>query len=518
MKLSLNSLNWSVKHLYKESDTDLFPKPIEIDIMYKTRGSFLNALQNVDIGNYKWNASRRFIIPKDELSYRVATQLHPIDNMIFSAIIYEYGKLIEEKRLPISEKRIFSYRFSPDQDGTLYTRGSAWIDFWKKCLEECNKCEYIIYTDISDFYNQIYHHNIENQLTQSGFPNEVNKALMRLFESITQKTSRGIPIGPHSSHLIAEMSLIPIDESLMQRGLNYCRYVDDFIIFCSSKENAQIAVSQIAEVLDRQQRLILNKQKTKIYTSKEFIDYCDKKLNDNPLSDSERELVEVIKKYSNGDPYCHINIRDIDDNDLKAFSQDLIEKILDEYVKSESVDYTRIRWIYRRLSQIGIPTAVEFSIKNLLKLMPAISDVYQYLFSASENYEGNWSDIGTQIFGLLNNDLVKSNEFLQIALLSAFTNNQELNNISCLLNLYRSSSSSVRRKIILAAYRCNASAWLKELKEDFPSFDDWTKRAFIIASSKLPEEERRFFLNNIQNGLNSNDILEPILISWAKEQ
>ena len=95
MKLQEDSLRWSLNHLVKYSDTDLFPKPVEFDVLAEIEDEVISRLKEIDLGNYQHNPARRFIVPKDEISYRIATQLHPLDNIILTAIIYKYGQLIE---------------------------------------------------------------------------------------------------------------------------------------------------------------------------------------------------------------------------------------------------------------------------------------------------------------------------------------------------------------------------------------------------------------------------------------
>lgn len=72
-----------------------------------------------------WQPYRRFIIPKDEYSYRTAIQLGPIDNLIMVAITYQFGKEIEDKRVPISENKVFNYRFNLKSNGELYDKKEA---------------------------------------------------------------------------------------------------------------------------------------------------------------------------------------------------------------------------------------------------------------------------------------------------------------------------------------------------------------------------------------------------------
>lgn len=512
MKLAEQSIRWSLNHLNKYGDTDLFPKPLEFDCLHQIENDAVNRLKDIDLGNYQYGASRRFIVPKDELSYRTATQLDSLDNIILTSIIYEYGGNIEQRRIPIPEGKVFGYRFAPQGDWSLYNPNISWLQFWNKCKEKASNYNYVVYIDIADFYNQIYHHNIENQLIESGFPNQVKKWILNLLESMTAKVSRGIPIGPHSTHILGEMSLIPVDNSLSMKGLDYCRYVDDIVIFCNDYEQARVIVYQLADILDKQQRLIVQKQKTRIYESNDFEAHCENMLQDRPINDFEEEVLTVLRAHTSRNPYARINLQALSLSENQVFEQSRIEKILSDYLQQQDPNFTRLRWFLRRLSQVGVPSAVDFCISHANELLPAISDICHYLVSVNNNYQGNWKDLGVQIFSLLNSDLIKSNEYFQMTLLSLFGRNQELNNTSSLISLYNVSPPSLRREILLAAYSLNMGDWLRELKESYQGLDSWSKRAFIIATKTLPIEERKFFLEYIKDG----NILNDLLIKWAK--
>lgn len=71
MKLSGTSLEWALTHLQRENDTDLFPEPIEIEIVNQQKEGIVRLLKVVDLGAYSWHPSRRFMVPKGELSYRM---------------------------------------------------------------------------------------------------------------------------------------------------------------------------------------------------------------------------------------------------------------------------------------------------------------------------------------------------------------------------------------------------------------------------------------------------------------
>ena len=50
MKLSEASLEWALTHLQRENDTDLFPEPIEIEIVNQQRAEIVKLLKDVDLG------------------------------------------------------------------------------------------------------------------------------------------------------------------------------------------------------------------------------------------------------------------------------------------------------------------------------------------------------------------------------------------------------------------------------------------------------------------------------------
>lgn len=519
MKLSSDSIKWAIDHLEKENDTDFFPKPIEISIIKECKDDCIRELSNIDIGNYKWRPSRRFLIPKDELSYRVITQLDPLDSVYLSAIIKEFGQNIETKRVPINQKIVFGNRFKPAKNGFLYKSDGQWGKFWATAKSKAKKSKFIVRFDIADFYNQIYHHTIENQLLECGIPNEVKYSICDLFNIVTLKVSRGIPVGPHSTHLIAEAALIPIDNSLKYHGINYCRYMDDFIAFGKSEQDCKIILNKVAGILDKQERLILQRFKTEIYSKDDFLLECDNQLSFEPLNDIEEKILEIVKNHTDGPYLKRIKWEDLDPEDQDFFSKIFYDDLIDGYLnKDGQPNFSKLRWIYRRLRQLSVPQAIDYTLENLDKLTPIINDICEYFVSAAPNYTGGLKSTGKKIHKLLDNKIIKSSEFFQIALINVFSQTKELNHFSLFTKTFNSSSENVKRKILLFAFSIRATDWLREIKEHYSDFNDWNKRAFLIASSCLPKDERKFFYDSAKKSLTKEDILENIIIKWGKSK
>ena len=247
--LNIGSLEWAIETISRHSDGDLFPKIPEFRAALDEKCVLAQALAKPTLDTLDPGPSRRFLVPKDEISYRLATQLDPQDSIILTALLHQFGQGIEDRRL--SRDIVFSYRFGPTDEHGLYTSQSAWNDFWGRANIFSLASSTVLYCDISDFYNQIYHHTVENQLIASSFPNQAVKWIIRILESTTAGVSRGVPIGPHAVHLIAEATLIPFDNALIAEGVKFLRFADDILIFCDSQREAQSALGRVASILDK---------------------------------------------------------------------------------------------------------------------------------------------------------------------------------------------------------------------------------------------------------------------------
>jgi len=510
MTLLATSLEWAVDFVHAHSDGDLFPKVLEIDAVLAEKKHFVDQIAGTDLSAFSPGSCRRFIVPKDEVSYRQATQLDPQDSIILSALIFQFGQKIEDLRLPTN--KVFSYRFNPTLGDGLYSNKTAWNNFWTTAQRHAAKHSHVLYCDIADFYNQIYHHTVENQLISAGLPNQAVKWIVSLLESTTAGVSRGVPVGPHPIHLIAEATLIPIDNSLVSAGVRFIRYADDIIVFCKSAQESKTALSLIATVLDKQQRLTLQRHKTKFYDPSEFQLICAEMIEDRPINSDEKSLLALIKKYSGGNPYKTISYSQVSQADWAAISPESIRKVIEEYIAAKPVDYIRLRWFYRRLAQIGHPGAIEVSLEHLDFLGPCFANICFYLASVQSVPPKDWKRVGTKLLQLLRSPEVKSSEYFRLLVLSLFTRNEHINHFAKLHKLFSSSDAFIKREVILAARMNGALDWVRELKEVYPSMDPWQQRAMLFTVAGLAKDERKYFISR-QNIVRP---FEKSLAKWAK--
>ena len=138
-------------------------------------------------------------------------------------------------------------------------------------LQARSTSKFILKADISKFYPSVYTHSIPWAIHGKDFA-KVNRGNQHIGNSLDRWIRRGqddqtigIPIGPDTSFLIAEIILNATDEELEKqlgksRGF---RFVDEFEFGFRSRSEAESALSTLRAVL-REYELELNSDKTEI--------------------------------------------------------------------------------------------------------------------------------------------------------------------------------------------------------------------------------------------------------------
>lgn len=215
--VSDSSLNWALEHIFRYGDTDVFPISFEYRAFKSVWPGLLDALRKTDLAQHELGPAIRMMVPKHTTGYRCATQLDPIDSLLFSALVYEMSNLIEEFRLPAERNISCAYRLDVKPDGQFFRKDTGWLAYHEqsKTYSKESWCKYVISADISDFYNQISHHRIQNALASARVAE--NRSLMERFLGNMNAVhhSRGIPVGPSGSILLAECALADVDNYLL---------------------------------------------------------------------------------------------------------------------------------------------------------------------------------------------------------------------------------------------------------------------------------------------------------------
>jgi hypothetical protein len=498
--LTEKTIKWALAHLEAESDTDLFPRSFELTILAMHEREVVDTIKKLDLAQHTWEQPRRFLVLKDDFAFRAACQLDPFDALLFAALVRQIVPLIAARRGDKEKRRIFSYRTSPRATGALYGE-DRYQSFWRASKQVSTSFKYVLLTDITDFYNQIYHHTVEQELGAANVPKDIFNALKSLMATCSATTSRGLPIGPHVSHLLAELSLRPLDDLLVQSGVKYHRYVDDFHLFFDTEEKAHSAYYEFARALDITKQLP-NHSKTKIMPAAEFRALARKQLRGGAAG-AESTLVKGIRAAAKGS-YRRAKRTKLTPEIQQRLTPERVEPILQKHLRKKA-DFAQLRWLFRRLAQTGSPAAVNFVLTNFVKLLPAAGDVCRYLDAAAINVpEAEAAIIGDMVLGLLPNSAVAKNEYLLVTLLHLFANTDKLNHLDRLVSIFDNSQPAVQREIVLAAWRAGAGGWLRTLKTR-TSADPWVRRAIFLGSAEWTDDERDHWTKSMKRGAESVD-------------
>jgi hypothetical protein len=490
--LSTTALDWSLNHHLEKGDTDLFPRLFEFDVLAAHWDKVRERLAQLDLREYVWSKPRRVLVPKDHLLFRSGSQLDPLDSLIYAALIREVGQLIENRRISTSEGKVFSSRFDPQDSGQLYSQADYWSLFWSKSLHLASQptCTHVVVCDIADFYQQLDHGVLRSQLELANVPAWCRSALADVFRVSAGDVGRGVPIGPHSSHLLAELSLVPLDDMLSASYPHFCRFIDDIHVFCSSEAEGYLALYDLANVLDGTLHLWTSGRKTKLLSAAEFREVARAAVERSDLTDEENRILEIVKDLTDS-PYDFASFDDVAEKEQDALSSDVIDDVLDEYLSTAPPDFPKIRWFLRRLAQIGAPGAIEFVANNVHRMTPAMPDVIGYLRAAAPEFDGDWPTVGSRLAEVLTYPIVERSEYLQLVILSLFGQIAKLDHFNQLTSRFDRATAFARREIILAARSCQATGWLEANASTIDGRTSWEARAILLAAPSLPLVHRR---------------------------
>lgn len=133
---------------------------------------------------------------------------------------------------------------------------------------------FVLRTDISRFFPTIYTHSIPWAIHGKAVSKKHRKITPKYFGNLLDMAVRqcqdgqtfGLPIGPDTSHIIAECIATSIDVALNKKlrgGIVGLRYVDDYYLYFETLSDAEMAHAHLVQCL-KEYELQINYEKTKI--------------------------------------------------------------------------------------------------------------------------------------------------------------------------------------------------------------------------------------------------------------
>lgn len=516
LKLKTSSLDWALEHVKRFDDTDVLPLPFEYAAIEHVWPEIKSFLASQDVLNWKVRAHRSLLAPKGLYAFRVVTQLDPLDFLVFAALIREIVKDIEVSRVPVSRNVVFSHRLSPSTDGRLFDPTIGYDSFLKHSEEMLNDKEisHVALADIADFYPRIYHHRLENALSNATSRSQHVAAIMKLLSGWNGTETFGIPVGNAPSRVLAEITIADVDEALLASGINFMRYSDDYRIFTKNHGEAYRSLAFLADVLYRNHGLTLQPQKTYVLSAKDF---CKRYLS----TPEKREIDSLYEKFQQlieelglSDPYEEIDYTDLNQEQQELIdSLNLTELFCEELGKSD-IDFGIVKFVLRRMGQLGDESLVDKVFENLDRLYPTFSDIIQYFSNLRNLKTKQHHKIGERVLNLLEESLVSELAYHRIWALDLFTHTTQWDNEARFFKMIGAARDAfIRRKLILAMGRAHQRHWFQTQWRDFANESPWPRRALLAGASCMVPNAHKHWYKSIMPQI---DELEKAVVKWAK--
>lgn len=491
----------SLKNIAKHGDTDIFPFPFEKDLFFDRPTEARDLLLGLHQKFEAYLASNppftiESLTQVGYTGFRWATQIDPFWNAYYLALVTSLADQIEGVRVPESEAVIFSYRFGWNEDEAKLFRNVTWRDYRHRAIELSRNAEFVVLTDVSNFYNRIYHHRIENALMRLPTPGDLPRRIMRLLSHFSKNVSYGLPIGGPASRILAELALDSVDQNLFRRRISFCRYADDFTLFCSSKSDAYKTLVFLSEKLFNE-GLVLQKNKTRIVSAEEFREtsaFLDPKDETGELIEAtdEQKLLHISIRF---DPYSPTAEEDYENLRIAVREVDIVG-ILGREVAKTAIDPAVTKQAINAIRALD-PFARDGAIRTLLN--PSNLDVLLPVFAlVMRAVRGVYEDLETRTKQFVDEALIGTYESKSHALsvelnlsyfIQALSVAEGARKEEILVELYdQTTSPLLRRQIILTMARWKRFYWLTDIKNKYGGLSEWEQRAFIVSSYILGDE------------------------------
>ena len=503
------SINAAIQNIAEFGDTDIFPYSFERHIFRDKPDLLQKALEEI----HKNLAEHLAEYEPDNVNtlaavgytgFRWATQIDPLWNAYYLALVIEMGDAIEKERIPVSENTVFSYRYiTPKTDGSIFDDKVNWRAFMETSRELAKTFPFVIICDIADFYARVYHHRVDNALKWLKTKQDIVKRIVELLGKFSGDVSYGLPVGGPASRLLAELVLHNVDKLVRSEGVKFCRFVDDYRIFCATREEAYEHLILISEKLFNE-GLSLQKNKTRILTAKEFTDEVNLLLKSHQAAEENLSDEEKLMRLSiHFDPYSETRVDDYEKLKKEVSNLDIagiltreLEKTrIDPTITKHALQALRVLSAESRTTILSLLLKPE-NLATLAPIFPRMMTVLRAIYKELD--QPTQTLVDDTLINLVKTDSYIIKVELNLAyLLQVLRQSKSQAKESLFVKLFKIHPSPlVRREIILAMADWGHNQWISDLKKRFKGLSRWERRAYIVASYYLTDEGQHWRKNN----------------------
>jgi hypothetical protein len=517
----------AVQNIASHGDTDIFPFPLENHVFHDKEDEAVRLLERVH-GNFANFLQAASLLYENNLAtvgytgFRWATQIDPLWNAYLLGLVISLGDDIERARIPVSKNVVFTYRFKYDDIAkTLFDPDLGWREFQAASHDYAAKHSHVLICDIADFYPRVYHHRLENALeviAKSASPNaaETVDRIMAVLSRLSDGMSFGLPVGGPAARLLSELLLNRTDRLFSTNGITFCRFADDYHVFAHSRGEAYAHLVSISQTLLKNEGLSLQKSKTRVMTSEEFLSQAAATEFREPLEPGHLDAQRLLSLNLRYDPYSPTAAQDYEALKTELAKFDIVGMLAREMSKSRLHQALGRRLVsaVKYLSPDVRGGAVRSLVDNFALLYPIFPQV---MILVKDVLPG--LDQGTREYALQKTrDLIRTGSHItQVAVNLGFavrvlSEDKTEDADELLARVYKDTESAMlRRDVILAMARRNADYWVSDVRKTFHALNAWEKRSLIVASFMLGDEGKHW-RNKIKKGLSP---LDELVHDWA---
>lgn len=301
------AVNLAISRIIKKGSDDVFRPPtfsssLEVDLIATQPDKFadevrplaIDFLKQADLRKSKIGQIYKGLVTKDHNSFRQCAWIDPFDAVKYLSTAYLLFEKIESVRILKEMGVIHSHRKSDDPN-EIFDVNFGYDSFRAKSSELSRERvgQWKVVTDISNFFDRIGNHSLENHLRSIGCEDKYISLIREiLYFWAGDRRSFGVPVGSDASRILSEAVLINVDRNLSATGITFIRYVDDFRIFSKTRGEALKAI-EILTTLLADEGLSLNSRKTDIH---QIVDPEEISAIANRLAGGEHQQINLDEK------------------------------------------------------------------------------------------------------------------------------------------------------------------------------------------------------------------------------
>jgi len=345
----------------------------------------------------------------------------------------------------------------------------------------------LLKADIGMFYPTVYTHSIPWAIhgktrAKNSKPkdNLLGDSLDRLVRNAQDRQTVGIPIGPDTSLLFAELILSRLDRRLRARGIHgsSVRFVDDLEIAFSSRSEAESALFLIQEFL-AEYELSLNPLKTRIVELPDELEQMwAVRLKKNEIREDgtvqQNDLIDFFSgvfhesKGNPGKSVLNYGIRRLENTKIDARNWPLVEAFLFQCIVSEP-------GTLRTVVPILAKSVLQLEQLNLDKLKSSILFVIDQNIGHNHGSELSWALWCSLLFGIR----IPDNTAERLTMLD--------DNFVALLTLHARERGLVYKGV-------NVSNWTDKMKQESLKNENWLLAYEANIKGWLPNKSGKDFV------------------------